>query len=185
MALTRKLLKGMGLTDEQIDTVIEAHTETTDALKHERDSYKTDADKLPEVQRELDDLKAADDGGYQEKYEKEHADFEAYKADQAKKEARTAKENAFRNLLRAAGISEKRVESVLRVSDIDGVELDENGAVKDADKLTESVRSEWSDFIVSTSTKGADTSNPPENNHGTAEPASLADALRARYERKD
>lgn len=26
MALTRKLLRGMGLTDEQVDTIIEAHT---------------------------------------------------------------------------------------------------------------------------------------------------------------
>ena len=33
MALTRKLLKGMGLTDEQVDTIIEAHTDTVDGLK--------------------------------------------------------------------------------------------------------------------------------------------------------
>ena len=33
MALTRKLLKGMGLTDEQVDTIIEAHVETVDSLK--------------------------------------------------------------------------------------------------------------------------------------------------------
>lgn len=32
MALTRKLLKGMGLTDEQVDTIIEAHTDTVDGL---------------------------------------------------------------------------------------------------------------------------------------------------------
>ena len=25
MSITRKLLKGMGLTDEQVDTIIEAH----------------------------------------------------------------------------------------------------------------------------------------------------------------
>ena len=33
MALTRKLLEGMGLTDEQVDTIIEAHTDTVDGLK--------------------------------------------------------------------------------------------------------------------------------------------------------
>ena len=32
MSITRKLLKGMGLTDEQVDTIIEAHTETVDGL---------------------------------------------------------------------------------------------------------------------------------------------------------
>ena len=59
MALTRKLLKGMALTDEQVDTIIEAHTETTDGLKNQLSQYKADAEKLPGVQKELDDLKAA------------------------------------------------------------------------------------------------------------------------------
>ena len=67
MALTRKLLKGMGLTDEQVDTIIEAHTDTVDGLKEQVKTYKADAEKLPNVQKELDDLKAAGDGGYKEK----------------------------------------------------------------------------------------------------------------------
>ena len=69
MALTRKLLKGMGLTDEQVDTIIEAHTDTVDGLKADVDKYKADAEKLPGVQKQLDDLKAAGDGGYKEKYD--------------------------------------------------------------------------------------------------------------------
>ena len=64
MALTRKLLKGMGLTEEQVDTIIEAHTETTDGLKKDIEKYKGDAEKLPGVQKELNDLKTAGDGGY-------------------------------------------------------------------------------------------------------------------------
>lgn len=32
MALTRKALKAMGLTDEQVDSIVEMHVETTDAL---------------------------------------------------------------------------------------------------------------------------------------------------------
>ena len=58
MALTRKLLKGMGLTDEQMDTIIEAHSDTVDGLKGELSKYKADAEKLPGVQKELEDLKA-------------------------------------------------------------------------------------------------------------------------------
>ena len=90
MALTRKLLKGMGLTDEQVDTIIEAHTDTVDGLKADVTRYKADAEKLPGVQKQLDDLKAAGDGGYEEKYEKEHSAFEAFKTDI------TAKESIFR-----------------------------------------------------------------------------------------
>ena len=50
MALTRKALKAMGLTDEQVDSVIEMHTETAEALKQQRDEFKANADKLAGVQ---------------------------------------------------------------------------------------------------------------------------------------
>ena len=52
MALTRKLLKGMGLTDEQVDTIIEAHSDTVDGLKEQVKTYKADAEKLPNIQKE-------------------------------------------------------------------------------------------------------------------------------------
>lgn len=111
MALTRKFLKAMGLTDEQVDSVIEAHTETVNGLT----KYKTDAEKLPAVQKELEDLKAAGDGGYKKKYEDEHTAFEQYKADQTKKATRAAKETAYRALLKAAGVADKYIDKVIKV----------------------------------------------------------------------
>ena len=59
----------MGLTDEQVDTIIEAHTDTVDGLKADVSKYKSDAEKLAGVEKELNDLKAMGDGGYKEKYE--------------------------------------------------------------------------------------------------------------------
>ena len=69
MALTRAMLKGMGLNDEQISAIIDAHTETTNGLKEERDKYRADAEKLPSVQKELDEMKK-DGGDWQKKFEK-------------------------------------------------------------------------------------------------------------------
>ena len=92
MALKRSFLKSMGLTDEQISAIIEAHTETVDGLKADIEKYKGDAEKLPGVQKELDALKAAGDGGYKEKYEKEKKAFEDFKTAQTAKETRQAKE---------------------------------------------------------------------------------------------
>ena len=65
MALTRKFLAALGIEADKVDEIITAHTETVDALKHERDTFKADAEKLPTVQQELDDLKneAAKNGG--------------------------------------------------------------------------------------------------------------------------
>ena len=179
MALTRKLLKGMGLTEEQVDTIIEAHTDTTDGLKADIAKYKGDAEKLPGVQKELNDLKAAGDGGYKEKYEKEHADFEKYKADQTAKETRQAKETAYRELLKAAGVSEKRIPAILKVTDLNGIEMD-GDKIKDADKHTQTVKTEWAEFVESSNTTGASTTTPPANNQTPAAPKNIAEALRAK-----
>ena len=61
---------------------------------------------------------------------------------------------------------EKRIKSVLKVADIDSIELDENGTIKDADALKKAIKEEWEDFIPSDETKGASTSTPPANNGG-------------------
>ena len=57
MALTRKMLKAMGIEEEKIEQIIEAHAETVDTLKEQRDTLKADSDKLAEVQKELDKAK--------------------------------------------------------------------------------------------------------------------------------
>ncbi len=114
MALTRKLLKGMGLTDEQVDTIIEAHTDTVDGLKADVSRYKADAEKLPSVQKQLDDLKAAGDGGYKEKYEKEHSDFEAFKTDITAKESKAAKEKAVRAYFESKNITGANLDLAMR-----------------------------------------------------------------------
>ena len=179
MALTRKLLKGMGLTEEQIDSIIDAHTETVDGLKKDITKYKGDAEKLPTVQKELDDLKATGDGGYKEKYEKEHKAFEDFKTEQTAKETRQAKETAYRELLKAAGVSEKRIPAILKVTDLNGIEMD-GDKIKDADKHTQTVKTEWAEFVESTNTTGANTTTPPANNQTPTAPKNIAEALRAR-----
>ena len=170
MALTRRALKAMGIEDEKIDEIITMHTETVDGLKADVAKYKADAETLPEVQRQLEkaqnDLEAGKKDSWKVKYEAIKEEFEGYKSEQTKKETRAAKEKAYREFLKQAGVSEKRLDTVLRVSDVDGVELDEKGAVKGSDKLVEGIKSEWSDFIQTTEIKGANTANPPANNGG-------------------
>ena len=163
MALTRKLLKGMGLTDEQVDTIIEAHSDTVDGLKEDINKYKGDAEKLPGVQKELNELKAAGDGGYKKKYEDEHKAFEDFKQAQTAKETKQAKEKAYTEFLKTVGVSEKRIPAILKVTNLDKMEMD-GDKFKDAEKLTETVKTEWADFIETTNTDGAKTQNPPANN---------------------
>jgi chemotaxis protein histidine kinase CheA len=184
MALTRKLLKGMGLSDEVIDTIIEAHAETVDGLKEDINKYKSNAERLPAVQKELDDLKAAGDGGYKEKYEKEHKAFEDFKQAQTEKETKQAKESAYREFLKSVGVSEKRIASIIKVTDLNSFEL-EGDKVKNAETLAESVKTEWADFIESADTSGADIMNPPANNpNGGDDPSKMTMAEYIAYRNK-
>lgn len=164
MALSRKYLAGLGITEEQIEAIIEAHTETVDALKKARDGFKADAEKLPVVQRELDDLKATQDAPdeWKEKYDKEHADFEAYKTAQAEKETNSRKETAYRALLKAAGVADKRMDAIVKVTDLAALKLTDEGKLHDADTLTKSIKETWSDFITTTEEEGAETKTPPD-----------------------
>lgn len=126
MALTRKMLKAMGIEDEKIDQIIDAHTETVDGLKADLAKFKGDAEKLPGVQKELDDLKAAGDGGWKEKHDTVKKEFDEYKADIADKESKAAKERAARAYFESKNIKDANLNIALRSSaaEIGALELD-------------------------------------------------------------
>lgn len=168
MAFTRKMLKGLGISEELQEVIVDAHLEVVNALKEERDNYKKDADKLAEVQRELDDEKAKHEGdsSLQSQYDQLKQEYDSYKTGVEKKEAEATKKAAYKKLLLDAGISEKRVDSVLKVSDLEKIQLDKEGKIKDAEELTKNVKSEWADFIVTSGTKGAETQTPPSGETG-------------------
>lgn len=166
MSLTRKMLKAMGIEEEKIDQIIEAHSETVDSLKADRDSYKEDAEKLKDVQRELDDLKAKGDDGWKEKHDRLKAEFDQYKNDVHEKETKAAKEAAYRAILKDANLSEKGIEKAIKYAEWDKIELGEDGKLKGANDHIKAAREEWAEYVTTTTTTGAKTSTPPANNGG-------------------
>ena len=168
MSITRKLLKGMGLTDEQVDTIIEAHTETVDGLKADVSRYKADAGKLAGVQKELDDLKAAGDGGYQEKYEKEHKAFEDFKANVTAKESKAAKEKAVRAYFESKNITGANLDLAMRGCGEEMAALELDGEkIKDTKSLDALVDGTYKGLVSTTQTKGANPATPPANTGGS------------------
>ena len=165
MAFTRKFLAALGIDGDKVDEIIQAHTEVTDALKEERDKFKADAEKLPAVNDELKALKEkmAGEDPYKEKYEKLKKEHDDYKKEVEAKATTAKKESAFKAMLKEIGIPEKRIDSVIKVSDISKVEFDDEGKIKDGEKLRESLKTEWADFIPTTKTEGAKTATPPAN----------------------
>lgn len=168
MSITRKMLKGMGLTEDQQDTILEAHTETANEIKAERDRLKADAEKLPGVQKQLDDLKAAGDGGYKAKYEKEHKAFEDFKSDITAKESKAAKEKAVRAYFESKNITGANLDLAMRGcgAEMDTLEMDGN-KIKDTKSLDDLLKGSYKGLISTTQTKGADPATPPANTGGT------------------
>ena len=180
MSLTRKMLKAMGIEEEKIDQIIEAHTDTVEGLKSDLSKYKTDAEKLPDVQKELDELKAKGDDGWKEKHDKLKGEFDAYKKDVEAKETHSKKVEAYKAILKDANLSEKGIEKAVKYAEWDKIELGEDGKLKGANDHIKAVREEWAEYVTTTTTTGAKTSTPPANNHAknytTAEIKSMSAA---------
>ncbi len=166
MALSRKFLSALGIEAEKIDEIINAHSETVEALKEERDSYKDKAEKFEKAQKDLEDANKkiedlSKEDAYKVKYDALKEDFSSYKKEVEAQKTRTTKVDAYKTLLKEIGVSDKRIDSVVKVSNIDDLKLDKDGHFEGLDELKKSLSDEWADFIVRDEKKGADTSTPP------------------------
>lgn len=170
MALTRKLLEGMGLEEKQIESIIDAHSETVSGLKAERDkereradTLKKQAEEVPELQKKLEEAEAAAQASdWQEKYDAEHKAFEDFKSHVEGEKAAAAKAKAYREqVLAKAGIGAEYIDDVMGVTKLDDVKVGEDGAIEGAEELASKAREKWSSFVVKTKTTGSDPATPP------------------------
>ena len=165
MALSRSYLSALGIEADKVDEIIRAHSETVSGLKEERDSYKEKAEKFGDIQKELDALKAekVKSDEWKTKFEKEHDDFESYKKEVAGKEQSEKVKSAYKKLLAENNVGENHIDSILEVTKLDELKLDENGNLMDSDKLTDGIKERWAGFITETKKTGAKFENPPKN----------------------
>lgn len=162
MSLTRAFLKSIGLDEDKVTSIIEAHTETVEALKKERDGFKSKAESYDKVKSELDQLKeSAKNSGDYDKLKKE---FDDYKADVQNRETAAAKKAALTKVAKDAGLSEAGIAKAVKYSDLSNIELDDDGNVKDGKALIKSLKEEWPEYITTTSKQGANTATPPAGN---------------------
>ena len=161
----------MGLTDEQVDTIIEAHTDTTEGLKAKIEALEGDAKDLPKLRKQLEqaeaDLEAAKKDGWKDKHDAVKKQFDEYKAGVDAKEAKAAKESAVRAYYESKGIVGKSLDIAMRGSreEIDALVLDD-GKIKDTASLDALVAGDFSGLVGTTTTKGVKTETPPTNTGG-------------------
>ena len=159
MAFTRSFLNDTGLTEEQVKAVMEEHVAVTDALKADRDKFKAEAEKLPGVQKELDDLKGGEN--WKQKFENLQKDFDDFKTKTAQAAEAAKVQAAYRKLLIEEKIGEKRVDSIIKVTDFSKMKLDKEGKLDGEEALRKAIGDEWGEFKTTITEKGADVDKPP------------------------
>ena len=174
MALTkaqvREILSAAGVASENmseaVDKIIDGHVTSVNALREDIAKYKADAEKLPTVQKELDDMKANTNDSWKEKHDKLKGEFDKYKNDVQEKETQSKKVEAYKAILKDANLSEKGIEKAIKYAEWDKIELEADGKLKGASDHIKAVKEEWAEYVTTTTTTGAKTSTPPANNGG-------------------
>lgn len=181
MALTRKMCKALGIEEDKIDQIIEAHAETVDALKEERDSYKAKAEESADVVKERDDLKqqlekvkaenAETINGLNAQIEKltkaggdaakVQADFDAYKKQVEDEKTNGEKNNALDEIIKGVGITNEAARKlILKGYDLNSVVL-EDGKVTNKADIEKAIKADYKDFISTTQLQGTPSVTPP------------------------
>lgn len=188
MAITRKLLRSLNLTDEVAESIIEAHAETVDALKTRIAELEQQASGYTDLVAERDQLqqRVTDLEGRSTDADQVRAEFDAYKAEVEAARTRESKRTALDALLRdKVGIQRPQArELILRATNLDDIALDEAGNIADADAVVQAHKEKYSDFVANTRQVGTSTMTPPPSSGGTmtkAEIAAMTDR-QARYE---
>lgn len=169
MSLTRKALSAMGIEGDKIDQIIEMHSETVNALKDQMSEYKSKAEKLPDITKELEELKktAENPDEYKAKYESEKQAFAEFKKNIETEKVNSTKDKLYRKLLADNHVKPNRIDLIMRTVNLDKLELDGEDKLKGSEDLNKSIIKDWQDFIVTTEVKGTDTATPPNGMEDT------------------
>lgn len=161
MALTRSFLKGMNLTEEQVSAIVEANTESLEGVKAERDKYKKAAESIPSLEKKIKELQSADGEDWEDRYNKEHEAFEAYKKDVDTKAESEKVRTAYKALLKSQNVSDQWIDSIINLTDSSLLRLTKEGKIANEDKVIDMVKEKFAVAIPTKSAKGASVDTPP------------------------
>lgn len=159
----------MGIEDEKIEQIIEAHAETVSALKDQIEEAGSSAEELKKLTKERDELKKEleESGKSSAKYKELKAEFEKYKSDVEGEKTAAAKQKAVKDYFESKNITGVNLDIALRgcKDEIAAIEL-EDGKIKDASVLDKLISGTYSGLVSKSTAIGANVPNPPSNSGG-------------------
>ena len=173
MALTRRFLESLGLEEAAVEAVIQAHVEVTDALKHERETWRQKAEEQagaaaaqmndPETEGAEAPTDAVEPAAVSqdERLQVLQAEFDAYKARVEADRLRGEKLTALRGALREAGVQrEDFAELLTRAVDLEAVEVN-SGRISDPEAVIGPLRAAYGGCFAATFAQGTPPLDPP------------------------
>lgn len=158
-SLTRKHMNALGVSPEVQDEIMGIYQDVLTEIKTERDNYRSKAEQLETVTAERDALqKKLDDTTQSDRISELEKQLSEYQT----RETNAQKRTALTALLESAGIDKRGFARVLAATDLDGIELDGEN-IKDPEKLTEKLKTEWADLLVTDTTSTAKPATPHVN----------------------
>lgn len=148
-----RAILGEACTEDIENKLVALHLGVVDPLKDDLQKYKAEAEKLPDIQRQLDDANAS--GDYKEKYEQLQQQIESEKTQQAK-------EKAARAHFKAKGITDEASLDLAVMAagkSIAAMEMD-GEKIKDTAGLDELLSGSLAKLITKETTTGVQTAQP-------------------------
>ena len=191
MAFKRQEIReilGEAYTDDIATKLVELHRGVVDPLKDDLDAakrdatkYKTEADKVPGLQKDLDEARKGED--WKAKYEKADQDLKDYKAKVAQDAEAVKVEAAYRKLLTEEKVSDKAMALIIaaKKAEFSKMKLKEDGTLDGVEDLKKEINEKYADFRVSQRQRGEQVGNPPAGAPGGSD-SSVREYVRKLHE---
>lgn len=158
MALTRRLLRELGLEEDAAQRVIQAHAETMEGLRAERDAALAAAREASQAEGEREELRAAAER-YRQESEQIRQEFDLYRRS-AERQQTLRREAALTDALRRAGANEQALTLLAKAIPHDAVEWD-GDALRDEAAALRDVQAAYAGLFAVRETLGTGRCTPP------------------------
>lgn len=194
MALPKKQLKEKlqewGVSEDNINKAVEyildGNSASLDAVREQLEEYKARAEAADKLTQERDKLKTDFEALQKTSGDaaKVQADFDAYKKQVETDRANAGKRALIKRALETAGANPAAIDLLLNTVALDTVETD-GDKLKDAEAVLKPIKESHAGLFGKTEHVGTPPVNPPGGSGAPAAPASIAEALHQKYDKKN